>query len=367
MSTSFTWPSGDGNASPLSYAIPDAGNLNWTTLSAFLDALAQNAQATTFQKFGIRKATASPVTVSASADFVVMSNLTIPGVVTVNLPAGVAKQCFIIGDDKGDAITNNITINRNGADTIMGQTSFVINQNRQSVMLIYNAGDTDWKVAGNFAPGFANPLTTRGDTIIRDAANATVRLAVGAVNSILGTLNGLDPSYFQITNAQIAAGAAIVYSKLSLAASILNADVAAGAAIAYSKLNLAASILNADIAVGAAIAYAKLNLAASIVNADVAGAAAIAGTKISPDFGAQNVVTTGSGSFDSVLITDNLFINTTNTTNITAASGKGMIVPFQYTVLVATTITIQAGASLVGFGSITVNGTLTISGVSEIY
>ena len=34
-----------------------------------------------------------------------------------------------------------------------------------------------------------------------------------------------------------------------------------------------------------------------IVNADVSASAAIAGTKVSPNFGAQNVVTTGAGSF----------------------------------------------------------------------
>lgn len=40
------------------------------------------------------------------------------------------------------------------------------------------------------------------------------------------------------------------------------------------------------------------NLSSSlVVNADVSASAAIAGTKISPDFGSQNVATTGSGSF----------------------------------------------------------------------
>ena len=37
-----------------------------------------------------------------------------------------------------------------------------------------------------------------------------------------------------------------------------------------------------------------------VVNADVSASAAIAGTKISPDFGSQNVVTTGSGSFNNL-------------------------------------------------------------------
>lgn len=40
---------------------------------------------------------------------------------------------------------------------------------------------------------------------------------------------------------------------------IVNADVAAGAAIAYSKLNLALGIVNADVAAAAAISATKLN------------------------------------------------------------------------------------------------------------
>ena len=63
---------------------------------------------------------------------------------------------------------------------------------------------------------------------------------------------------------------------------IADADVSSSAAIAYSKLNLGTNISSANIT----------DLA--IVNADVNGSAAIAGTKISPDFGNQNVTTTGT-------------------------------------------------------------------------
>jgi hypothetical protein len=50
-----------------------------------------------------------------------------------------------------------------------------------------------------------------------------------------------------IANAQIAAAAAIAYSKLALTASIVNADIAGAAAIAWSKLDKAGSSL-ADLA-----------------------------------------------------------------------------------------------------------------------
>jgi hypothetical protein len=56
---------------------------------------------------------------------------------------------------------------------------------------------------------------------------------------------------------------------LALSSSIVNADIAAGAAIAYSKLALTGSIVNADIASGAAIAYSKLALSNSIVAGDL--------------------------------------------------------------------------------------------------
>ena len=51
------------------------------------------------------------------------------------------------------------------------------------------------------------------------------------------------------------------------------------------------TIVNADINDSAAIAMSKLAL--SITNSEINASAAIAGTKISPDFGSQNIVTTG--------------------------------------------------------------------------
>lgn len=75
---------------------------------------------------------------------------------------------------------------------------------------------------------------------------------------------------------------------------LVNANIDAAAAIAYSKLDLTDSIVNADINSAAGIVYSKLSLTNSIVNADINASAAIVGTKISPDFGSQNIRTTGS-------------------------------------------------------------------------
>jgi len=56
------------------------------------------------------------------------------------------------------------------------------------------------------------------------------------------------------------------------------------------------SVRDLEIAADAAIAYSKLALTDSIVDADVAAAAAIAGSKISPDV-SNAVIAIGSGQF----------------------------------------------------------------------
>jgi hypothetical protein len=158
-----------------------------------------------------------------------------------------------------------------------------------------------------------------------------------------GTVTGAIIASGTIVNANINNSAAIAYSKLALSGGIVNADINASAAIALSKLATGAlptgitvssgnivdgTIVNADVNASAAIAHTKLaNITAGsvllgnasnvptatalsgdvtvsnagvtaigsgvIVNADVNASAAIAGTKISPDFGSQNVLTTG--------------------------------------------------------------------------
>ena len=86
-----------------------------------------------------------------------------------------------------------------------------------------------------------------------------------------------------ITSAKIADGA------------IVNADINASAAIDLTKL--------ATGALPTAITVTSANISdLSIVNADINASAAIAGTKISPDFGSQNVATTGTIASDNITI-----------------------------------------------------------------
>jgi len=74
-------------------------------------------------------------------------------------------------------------------------------------------------------------------------------------------------------------------------------------------------IVNADINASAAIAKSKL-ASLDIANADVNSSAAIAGSKISPDFGSQNVTTTGNLSVGSAS-TDHLIHAKNSSTSAT--------------------------------------------------
>lgn len=108
----------------------------------------------------------------------------------------------------------------------------------------------------------------------------TLPTSDGNADELMSTDGSGVLSFIKVANANVAAGAAIAYSKLALTGSIVDADINASAAIAYSKLSLTGSIVNADVNASAAIAYSKLNLSASIVNADIASGAAIALSKL---------------------------------------------------------------------------------------
>ena len=83
---------------------------------------------------------------------------------------------------------------------------------------------------------FASTMTTRGDLLTMDSTTTVSRLAVSSNSGYVLTSNGTDPVWGQVSNVGVAAGAAIAYSKLNLATSIVNADVSTTAAIALSKL-----------------------------------------------------------------------------------------------------------------------------------
>lgn len=118
------------------------------------------------------------------------------------------------------------------------------------------------------AHGTAGQVLTTDGTDVSWGSSAAALTAIPAANltgtsaAIVGTaITALNASNLStgtvplaritgLLNAQIGAGAAIVYSKLALTGGVVNADVNASAAIAYSKLNLTNSLVNADLAPG---------------------------------------------------------------------------------------------------------------------
>jgi hypothetical protein len=114
-----------------------------------------------------------------------VSNLTVAGAVAVTLPAGAAKQVFIIVDGKGDAATNNITITPNGAETIRGAATLVLANNYTGVVLVFSG--TNWDAFGPFlAPGQVTPADFVG--ILPVAKGGTGISSFGAgVATWLGT------------------------------------------------------------------------------------------------------------------------------------------------------------------------------------
>ena len=123
--------------------------------------------------------------------------------------------------------------------------------------------------------------------IADDAVNST-KIADGAINAAaMLSDNLIQEAKIQdsaIATAKIA-DSAVTSAKIADEA-IVDADINASAAIALSKL--------ATGALPTAITVTSANISdLSIVNADINASAAIQGTKISPNFGSQNIVTTG--------------------------------------------------------------------------
>jgi hypothetical protein len=179
------------------YSIPNTrSESGWeTTLSSYLQALADNAATTTFNKQAVRKATTTPVTVSASTDCTIIVDLTGPGASTVNLPAGADKQIFIIVDGKGDASTNNITIDANGSETIEGSLTKVIRLNRECLVLQYSSSAGDWKVIGGYVPNMVGGPASSTDNAIARFDGTTGKLVQNSGASLDDSNNMSAASY----------------------------------------------------------------------------------------------------------------------------------------------------------------------------
>lgn len=83
------------------------------------------------------------------SDYILLVNYTSTGACAITLPAISTltgnKKKYNIVDNAGNAGTNNITINRGGGDTIMGDTSAAITNNNNAFTIISD-GVSNWLI-----------------------------------------------------------------------------------------------------------------------------------------------------------------------------------------------------------------------------
>ena len=172
----------------VSYDIPDVGEDGWgQNVTDYLVALSVVAGATP-ALINVVSVTTTPVSILVGRTYLVDTS----SAKTLQLPTPTSNFFFIVRDVTGSAATNNITIARNGSESIDGVAA------NKTLSRPYGT----WLIASNGTNWF--------------------------------TLNQFPDT--GIINADIASAAAIAYSKLNLSTSIVNADVAVGAAVALSKL-----------------------------------------------------------------------------------------------------------------------------------
>lgn len=127
-----------------------------------------------------RLAVAGNITI-LSTDTYTYYEVSTAGARSITLPAANAVSAgrfYWFKDSTGQAATNNITINRAGADTIEGATSKVINDNYQAIMLISD-GTSKWYVV--------NDELDQARTITQSWTFNTGTLTLSGTNAINGT------------------------------------------------------------------------------------------------------------------------------------------------------------------------------------
>lgn len=110
-------------------------SIDINALAAMLSTLLQP-----FEGFVQTITAAGPATILNNAG-IVQVNQTVGAAITLNLPPAASKTCpVLIADWKGDAGTNNITINPNGTEKIQGLSSWKIAGDNGSIYLRPIAG-----------------------------------------------------------------------------------------------------------------------------------------------------------------------------------------------------------------------------------
>ncbi len=205
-------------------------------------------------------------------------------------------------------------------------------------------------------------LTTVGNVTAGGDVAGVNGVFSGNVSGVNGTFSGAITGASLTTTGNITAGGVI---NGQLVNSLTN-----GAGIAAFTYNNTAG---ATVAIDNNAVTSAMIADGTIMDVDVNAAAAIAGTKINPNFGAQNVVTTGS-------ITGNTLVSTTSVTAGTTVTATGDVTSTNGNV-VATLGDLNAPAGVINTGNVggsnilagnlqvggtsTFNNTVTISGAAS--
>ena len=191
----------------------------------------------------------------------------------------------------GGTVTGNLEIGTSGSLTFEGATADAF---ETTVAVVDPTADRTITL-----PNVTGTVVTSGDTgtvtstMILDGTilNADINASAGIVDTKLATISTAGKVSNSATTAASANTASAIVARDAsgnFSAGTITAALSGNASTVTTNANLTGDVTS----VGNATSIA----AGVIVDADVNASAAIAGTKISPDFGSQNVVTTGTAT-----------------------------------------------------------------------
>jgi hypothetical protein len=232
----------------------------------------------------------------------------------------------IVGD--GSSAATAITLNKSGVGAndlyYFDGTDWV--PGKIATAMIVDGAVTSQKIAdgtivtADLADGAVNSAKILDNSVttddITDGTIATVDIANNAVttqkiapsaniNQFLVTDNLGNSNWAAFNKSSKFSGDGVT-SPLDIAAGAITSTELADGAVTSAKI-ANGTILNEDLAANSVNSSNIVD--GSIVDADVNSAAAIAGTKIDPNFGSQNVATTGTLAAGATTITGNLTLN----------------------------------------------------------
>lgn len=282
-----------------SYSIPDSGNKGWSSLTTYLDALADYAQTTRAQTWEAIGVTSTPYSILTTDCYV---GVNVAGASAITFPAGVTGRVILVSDESGAASSNNITLSPSGGNTIAGGATYVVNGNNQTVGFVFRNGD--WRQIANFSTSaitetstntFTNKSLVDSSTYIVDNGDNTKKLQFqvsGITTSTTRTMTIPDANFTVVgadttqtlTNKTLSTATKAIDNTFTI---IDNSDNTKAIAFEASGITTATTrtitVPDADVNLGA------------LTNSNIDAAAAIAITKIAPGT-ANQIVGANSGA-----------------------------------------------------------------------